>query len=130
MHQDPISDLVSRIKNATMAKLSRVAVPSSKFKLEILRVLKEEGFVSDYSKSDKYHGVIKVYLKFDENNKPILSDIKRVSKPGCRVYEGVDSIPKTLDGLGVTIVSTPRGVMTDRAAKKENLGGEIICKVW
>jgi small subunit ribosomal protein S8 len=130
MHQDPISDLVSRIKNATMAKLSRVAVPSSKFKLEILRVLKEEGFVSDYSRSEKYNGVIKVYLKYDESNKPILSDIKRVSKPGCRVYQRADNLPKTLDGLGVTIVSTPRGVMTDRAAKKENLGGEIICQVW
>lgn len=129
MHQDPISDLLTRIRNSNMAGLSRVAVPTSKIKLEIVRILKEEGYIADYSKSDKYHGMIKIFLKFVDN-KPVLTNLERVSKPAKRVYNNVSRIPKTLDGYGVTIVSTSKGLMTDHQARKENVGGEVICKVW
>ena len=129
MHQDPISDLLTRIRNACMAKLQRVAVPSSKLKLEVLRILKDEGFISDYSVSDKYHGVIKIYLKY-KDGKPVLSNLQRVSRPGRRLYKAVDLIPKALDGYGLTIVSTSKGVMSDRDARKQRVGGEVICQVW
>lgn len=129
MHQDPISDLLTRVRNANMANLPRVAVPTSKIKLEIVRILKEQGFISDYSKSDKYHGMIKIFLK-TYNGKPVLTNLQRVSKPGKRIYKSVDEIPKTLNGYGVTIVSTSKGLMTDSDARKEKMGGEIICQVW
>ncbi|MCX6112165.1 MAG: 30S ribosomal protein S8 [Proteobacteria bacterium] len=129
MHQDPISDLLTRIRNACMANLQRVAVPSSKLKLEVLRILKDEGFISDYSVSDKYHGVIKIYLKY-KDGKPVLSNLQRLSKPGRRLYKAVDLIPKALDGYGLTIVSTSKGIMSDRDARKQRVGGEVICQVW
>jgi small subunit ribosomal protein S8 len=129
MHQDPISDLLTRIRNACMANLQRVAVPSSKLKLEVLKILKEEGFISDYSVSDKYHGVIKIYLKY-KDGRSVISDLARMSRPGRRLYKAVDQIPKTLDGYGLTIVSTSKGVMSDKEAKKQHVGGEVMCKVW
>jgi small subunit ribosomal protein S8 len=129
MLQDPIADLLTRIRNATMTNLPRVAVPSSKIKLEIVKLLKEEGFITDYSKSDKYHGVIKIYLKY-KNGRSVITDLQRVSKPGRRMYSSVDMIPQTLNGYGVTLVSTSKGVMTDRKAKKLRVGGEVICRVW
>jgi len=129
MHQDPISDLLTRIRNACMAKLTRVAVPSSKQKLEVLKLLKEEGYISDYSISDKYHGVIKVYLKY-KDGRSVISKLQRVSKPSLRFYAGVNDIPKSLDGYGVTIVSTSKGLMSDKTAKKMGVGGEVVCKVW
>ena len=129
MHQDPISDLLTRIRNACLAKLTRVAVPSSKQKLELLKLLKEEGYISDYSISDKYHGVIKVYLKY-KDGKSVISKLNRVSKPGLRRYAGVSAIPKSLDGYGVTVVSTSKGLMSDKTAKKMGVGGEVVCQVW
>ena len=129
MHQDPISDLLTRVRNASLAKLTRVAVPSSKLKLEVLRILKEEGYIADYSISDKFHGVIKVYLKYNAG-KSVISEINRVSRPGRRFYSHSDSIPKSLNGYGVTIISTSKGVMTDKSAEKLGVGGEVICKVW
>jgi len=129
MHQDPISDLLTRVRNASLARLTRVAVPSSKLKLEVLRILKEEGYISDYSISDKYHGVIKIYLKYN-NGKSVISEIKRVSKPGRRLYSHVDRFPKALNGYGVTIISTSKGVMSDKSAEKLGVGGEVLCQVW
>ena len=129
MHQDPISDLLTRIRNACMANLQRVAVPSSKLKLEVLRILKDEGFISDYSVSDKYHGVIKIYLKYKEG-KSVISNLSRMSRPGRRLYKGADQIPRALDGYGLTVVTTSKGVMSDKEAKKLNVGGEVICQVW
>ena len=129
MHQDPISDLLTRIRNANMAKLQKVAVPSSKMKLQVLKILKDEGYIADYSLSDKYHGVIKVYLKYN-NGKPVISDLQRMSRPGRRFYSDTDSIPETLNGFGITIISTSKGVMTDKEAKKLRVGGEVVCKVW
>ncbi len=129
MHQDPISDLLTRIRNANMAKLQKVAVPSSKMKLQVLKILKDEGYIADYSLSDKYHGVIKVYLKYN-SGKPVISDLQRMSRPGRRFYSDTDSIPETLNGFGITIISTSKGVMTDKEAKKLRVGGEVVCKVW
>jgi len=129
MHQDPISDLLTRVRNASLAKLTRVAVPSSKLKLEVLRILKEEGYISDYSISDKFHGVIKIYLKYN-NGKAVITEINRVSRPGRRFYSNVNNIPKSLNGYGLTIVSTSKGVMSDKSAEKLGVGGEVICKVW
>jgi len=129
MHQDPISDLLTRIRNANMAKLQRVAMPSSKMKIQLLKILKEEGYISDYSLSDKFHGVIKVYLKY-HNGKPVISALERMSRPGRRHYSNTDSIPEALNGFGITIVSTSKGVMTDKEAKKLRVGGEVVCKVW
>ncbi len=129
MHQDPISDLLTRVRNASLARLTRVAVPSSKLKLEVLRILKEEGYISDYSISDKYHGVIKIYLKYN-NSKSVISEIKRVSRPGRRAYSHADKLPKTLNGYGVTIISTSKGVITDKSAEKMGVGGEVLCQVW
>jgi small subunit ribosomal protein S8 len=129
MHQDPISDLLTRVRNASLAKLTRVAIPSSKLKLEVLRILKEEGYISDYSISDKFHGVIKIYLKYN-NGKAVITEINRVSRPGRRYYASVDKLPKALNGYGVTIVSTSKGVMSDKSAEKLGVGGEVICKVW
>jgi len=129
MHQDPISDLLTRVRNASLAKLTRVACPSSKLKLEVLRILKEEGYISDYSISDKFHGVIKIYLKYN-NGKAVISEINRISRPGRRYYANVDKLPKSLNGYGVTIVSTSKGVMSDKSAEKLGVGGEVICQVW
>ncbi|MEI6092879.1 MAG: 30S ribosomal protein S8 [bacterium] len=129
MHQDPISDLLTRIRNACMANLQRVAVPSSKLKLEVLRILKNEGFISDYSVSDKFHGVIKIYLKY-KDGKSVISNLDRMSRPGRRLYRGATQIPKALDGYGLTVVTTSKGVMSDKEAKKQNVGGEVICQVW
>jgi len=129
MHQDPVADLLTRIRNACSANLQRVAVPSSKLKLNILKILKDEGFISDYSVSDKYHGVIKIYLKY-KDSKSVISNIVRKSKPSLRIYRGSKEIPKALNGYGVTIVSTSKGVMSDKEAKKTNVGGEILCQVW
>ncbi len=129
MHHDPISDLLTRIRNANSARLQRVAVPSSKMKLHVLKILKDEGYIADYSISDKYHGVIKVYLKYN-GNKPVISVLQRMSRPGRRYYTSTDNIPEALNGHGITIVSTSKGVMTDKEAKKLNVGGEVVCKVW
>ena len=112
-----------------MAKLQRVAIPSSKMKLEILKLLKEEGYIADYSTSDKYHGVIKIYLKY-KDGKPVITEMNRMSRPGRRLYKGVDQIPRALDGYGLTVVTTSKGVMSDKQAKKLNVGGEVICQVW
>jgi small subunit ribosomal protein S8 len=130
MHQDPVSDLLTRVRNASMARHSRVAVPSSKLKLEILKLLKQEGFISDYSVSDKYHGVIKIYLKYNSDGKPTITKIKKISKPSIRVYSKAKEVPNALNGYGVTIISTSKGIMTDRDAKKNNVGGEVLCQVW
>jgi small subunit ribosomal protein S8 len=130
MHHDPISDFLTRIRNANLAKLPRVAIPSSKMKLNILKILKDEGYIADYSMSEKYHGVIKIYLKYDNSGKPMISTLQRMSRPGRRYYSKSNQVPESLNGFGITIVSTSKGMMTDKEAKKLNVGGEVICKVW
>jgi small subunit ribosomal protein S8 len=128
---DPIADFLTRIRNASMAHFERVDVPSSKMKLGIAKLLKEEGYIKNYKLiKDKRQGILRVYLKYDETNAPIIGGLERVSKPSCRVYVRHDRIPPVLSGFGTAILSTSKGVLTDREARKQKLGGEIVCKVW
>ena len=126
---DPISDMLTRIRNAQMASKASVAMPSSKVKVAISKVLKDEGYIEDYSVATvEGKAVLEVVLKYYAGQ-PVIERIDRVSKPGLRIYRGVDSIPTVMNGLGVAIVSTPKGVMTDRKARASNTGGEVLCVV-
>ena len=128
---DPIADMLTRIRNALMASYETVDVPSSKLKINIAKVLKSEGFIKNFKLvDDKKQGVIKIYFKYDEKGEPILSGLKRVSKPGCRIYTKGDRVPQVLNGYGVNILSTSKGIVTDRQARKLGVGGEILCSVW
>jgi len=128
---DPISDMITRIRNAQMRQLNNVTVPNSKFRARILDILKQEGFISNYKSltdADKKFN-ISVELKYS-NGLPVIKEIKRVSKPGRRIYAKASSIPKIQNGLGLAIVSTSKGIMTDNEARSQNIGGEIICRVF
>lgn len=128
---DPISDMLTRIRNAMQAKHPKVDVPASKLKTEIARILKDEGYILNYKLVDEgAHKAIRVYLKYTPANKPVISHLQRISRPGCRVYVGKDDIPKVLGGLGVNILTTPKGLMTGKSARKQGLGGELLCQVW
>ena len=128
---DPIADMLTRVRNALAAKHPKVDVPSSKIKLEIARLLKEEGFISSYKSTGEGTRLnIRIYLKYGAKGEQLLSKLERVSKPGCRVYVDSKSIPKVLSGLGVNILSTSQGLKTDRQARREKLGGEILCRVY
>jgi small subunit ribosomal protein S8 len=128
---DPIADMLTRIRNAIMARHDFVLVPSSRTKLAIARILKEEGFIGDYEVlRSKSHRSIKIHLKYDDESKPIISGLERVSKPGLRVYVGQKEIPRVYGGLGVAIISTPKGVITGKQAWRQGIGGEILCYVW
>jgi len=128
---DPIGDMIARIKNAQMRSLSEVVIPSSKFRAKILDVLKQEGYISDYKvlSDKKNRGNLFVNLKYS-NGIPVITEIKRISKPGRRIYARADSIPKIQNGLGLAIVSTSKGIMTDNDARNQNVGGEILCRVF
>src|SRR5512139_3172474 len=131
MMTDPIADMLTRIRNGSKAKLEKVDIPSSKLKLEIAKILKDEGYIKNLKMvKDRRQGVIRVYLKYTDEEAPVIQGIKRVSRPGCRVYVGNDTIPKVLAGLGVAILSTPKGIQTGKQAKKDNVGGEVLCHVW
>ena len=128
---DPIGDMITRIRNAQMRQLNNVTVPNSKFRAKILDILKQEGFISDYKTSteiDKKFN-ISVELKYS-NGSPVIKEIKRISKPGRRIYAKASSIPRIQNGLGLAIVSTSKGIMTDNEARNQNIGGEIICRVF
>ena len=128
---DPIGDMFSRIRNGQMRSLSSIQIPSSKFRKNILTILKNEGYIKDFfiDKSEKNKISLKISLKYYEGD-PVIKEIKRVSKPGRRVYSRATSIPKVMNGLGLAILSTPKGVMSDSEARKNNVGGEIICRVF
>ena len=128
---DPIGDMFSRIRNGQMRSLNSIDIPSSNFRKNILKILKEEGYIKDYyiEKSENNKISLKINLKYYEGD-PVIKEIKRISKPGRRVYSRANSIPRVMNGLGLAILSTPKGVMTDAEAKKNNIGGEIICKVF
>ena len=131
MMTDPIADLLTRIRNASQAKHSKLNVPCARMKVEIARVLKEHGFIRGYKvMPDRQQGTLRVYLKYGKDLCPVIKGIRRVSKPGLRIYRGVKEMPKVLDGLGVAIVSSSRGVMTNKDCVRSNCGGEIICSVW
>lgn len=128
---DPIADMLTRIRNALMASYDTVDIPRSRLKLDIAKVLKSEGFIKNYKIiSDKKQGIIRIFFKYDENGEPLIDGLKRVSKPGCRIYAKSDQIPKVLNGFGINILSTSKGVITDGQAKKIGVGGEILCSVW
>ena len=130
-NSDPIADMLTRIRNAIMARHDFVLVPASRMKLSIARTLKEEGFINDYEVlRGKSHRVIKIYLKYDENNQSLLSGLERVSKPGLRIYVQRKEIPRVFGGLGIAIMSTPKGVMTGQQAWRQEVGGELLCYVW
>ena len=127
---DPIGDMIARIKNAQMRNQKKVELPSSSFKTKIAEVLKEEGFIIDYNVEDKSGKPnLTINLKYNSGN-PVINTIERVSKPGRRIFSSAESLPKINNGLGIAIVSTPKGVMTDIDARKQRVGGEIICKVF
>lgn len=127
---DPIADMLTRIRNANQMKHATVSMPASRLKLEILNVLKNEGYISEYEKiEDGKQGVIKVTLKYAEKNR-VIKGIKRISKPGLRVYAKANELPKVLNGLGIAIISTSNGIMTDREARLNKLGGEVVAFVW
>lgn len=128
---DPLADMLTRIRNACIARHERVDIPASKLKLEIARILKEEGYIKNFKLiKDNKQGILQIYLKYEEGGRPVIEGIERVSKPGRRVYTGADDIPRVLGGLGIAILSTSRGVMTDHKARKMHVGGEVLCKVW
>ena len=126
---DPIGDMLARIKNAQVRNHSKVSLPSSKFKAKIADVLKSEGYIIDYKINDDKKPLIEINLKYNSGN-PVINTIERISKPGRRIFSSASSLPKINNGLGIAIVSTPQGVMTDIDARKKKLGGEIICKVF
>jgi len=128
---DPIGDMLTRIRNASRARHEKVLVPSSRLKVRIAEVLRDEGFIQDYVRhEDGVQGAITIVLKYGPDREPAISDIKRVSKPGLRRYVANDEIPRVLNGLGIAILSTSKGVMVDREARKQKVGGELICTVW
>lgn len=131
MISDPIADMLTRVRNAIKARFQKVDVPASKLKTEVARILKDEGYILNYKiVDDGAHKAIRVYLKYTAANQPVISHIERVSRPGCRVYVGSTDIPKVLGGLGVNILTTPKGVMTGKSARKEGVGGELLCQIW
>jgi small subunit ribosomal protein S8 len=128
---DPIADMLTRVRNALVARHPKVDVPASKLKSEIARILKEEGFILNFKLTEEgAKKFIRIYLKYTPGNVPVISHIQRVSRPGCRVYVGSQEVPRVLGGLGVNILTTPRGVMTGQSARKEHVGGEVLCQIW
>jgi small subunit ribosomal protein S8 len=128
---DPVADLLTRIRNASRAGHEQVEIPGSRLKLEIVKILEQEKFVRGYQLiSDERQGVIRVFLKYGAKREPVVSDLKRLSKPGLRVYAGVKEVPRVLNGMGIAILSTSRGLLPDRECRRQRLGGEVLCYVW
>jgi small subunit ribosomal protein S8 len=128
---DPIGDMLTRIRNATMARHDSVPIPSSRMKLYLTKILKQEGFIADYEVvGNRTQRQIKIILKYAEKNQPVITGLKRVSKPGLRVYVQSSEIPRVYGGLGISIISTSRGVMTGKKAWHQGVGGELLCYVW
>ena len=128
---DPIADMLTRIRNANVVKHETVDVPASNMKKELARILLEEGFIRGYDViEDGKQGIIRIQLKYGQTGERVISGLKRISKPGMRVYADKHEVPRVLNGLGITIISTSNGILTDKQARKENVGGEVICYVW
>ncbi len=128
---DPVADFLTRVRNSIRARHQKLDIPSSNLKSEIARILKEEGYISNYKMMEEDgKRVLRVYLKYSAENEPVITDLKRISKPGSRVYIGRDEIRRVQGGLGISILTTPKGVMTGRTARKENVGGEVLAHVW
>ena len=128
---DPVADLLTRVRNAIHAHHQKLDIPASKLKVEIARILKEEGYIANYKATEEEgRKILRLYLKYGSNNMPAISCINRVSRPGCRVYVRRNEIQRVLGGLGINILTTPKGVMTGRQARKEGVGGEVLCEIY
>ena len=128
---DTIADMLTRIRNANGMRYQEVSVPASNLKLSLAKILKDEGFIEDYKLvNDDVQGNILLTLKYGQNKERVITGLKRISKPGLRVYAKASEVPKVLNGLGIAVISTSRGVMTDKEARKQNLGGEVLCYIW
>jgi small subunit ribosomal protein S8 len=128
---DPIADMLTRIRNAGRARFDKVDIPASRMKINLARILKEEGYIKNYKViKDNRQGLLRVYLKYAEHRQPMILGLKRISKPGRRVYRNQTELPKVQGGLGVAVISTSKGVITDRQARKLNVGGEVLCEIW
>jgi small subunit ribosomal protein S8 len=128
---DPVADFLTRVRNAIRARHQKMDVPASNLKIEIARILKEEGYISNYKATEEEgHRILRVYLKYGAEGESAILDLKRISKPGSRVYIGRDEIRRVQGGLGISILTTPKGVMTGRSARRENVGGEVLAHVW
>jgi small subunit ribosomal protein S8 len=128
---DTIGDMLTRIRNAGKARFDKVDIPASRMKISLARIFKDEGFIKNYKViKDNKQGILRVYLKYDNQNQPMIHRVERVSKPSRRVYAGCEELPKVQGGLGLAVISTSKGVMTDRQARKLGVGGEVLCQVW
>jgi len=128
---DPVADMLTRVRNASGAKFAKVDIPSSKLKVQIARIFKDEGYIKNFKViKDNRQGILRIYLRYDEKNRGVIQWLVRVSRPSRRVYAGNEAIPKILNGLGISILSTSRGILTDREARKQGVGGEIMCSLW
>ncbi len=128
---DPIADMLTRVRNAAKARKKEVNLPSSRVKVEIARILKEEGFIKGYKVTeDKKQGVLNIALKYAEDNRNAIAGIRRVSSPGCRIYCTKDSIPKVMDGLGIVVVTTSKGILSGKSCEEMGVGGEVLCSIW
>lgn len=131
MNTDPIADMLTRIRNANMVSHPVVEIPSSKLKVELAKLLKEEGFIMDYSvKETGKFKVLVITLKYDEKNKPVISKLEKISRPGLRNYSKAKNLPQVLGGMGIAVISTSKGLLTDKKARKENIGGEVLCYIY
>ena len=128
---DPVADMLTRLRNAQAVRRRLVLVPASRMKVAIARILKEEGYIRDFEVTmDRPQPMIRIWLKYANGREPMMTSLKRVSKPGCRVYRGRRGIPWVLSGMGIAIISTPKGVLTDREARRLGVGGEVVCQIW
>ena len=128
---DPIADFLTQIRNANDVYHEKIEIPASRLKTEVARIMKEEGFISDYKYiEDNKQGKLRIYMKYGPNREKVVSGLKRISKPGLRVYANKDELPKVLGGIGVAVISSSRGLVTDKEARKEGIGGEVLCYIW
>ena len=131
MLTDPIADMLTRMRNTLLTKTEKVDIPASRMKVEIAKILKEEGFIKSYKIiKDKKQGILRITLKYSQDNKPVITGLKRVSRPGRRVYTGKEEVPRVMGGVGVSILTTSKGIFSDKACRQQGVGGEVICYVW
>ena len=131
MMTDPIADMLTRMRNTLLIRTEKVDIPASRMKVELAKILKEEGFIKSYKIiKDKKQGMLRVTLKYTTDNSPVISGLKRISKPGRRVYAGKDEVPKVMDGVGIAILTTSMGVLSDKSCRREGVGGEVLCYIW
>ena len=131
MMTDPIADMLTRIRNANMAKLEKVDIPASKMKIELTKILKEKGFIKSFKVlRDRKQGMIRISLKYLDGHEKVITGLKRISKPGRRVYVGKEMVPRVMGGYGIAILSTSKGIMTDEICRRDGVGGEVLCNVW